>query len=386
MTALRRVLATAQPLRGRLALGVALGALAVGAGVALMSTSGYLVSRAALRPPILSLGVAIAGVQFFGISRGGFRYLERLASHDAALRLLDRVRVSFFERLEPLVPDGLPAGSRTADLLGRFVDDVDALQHLFVRALGPPIVAVLVGLGAVVAALLVDPRAAAVLAVALLAAGVLVPLAAARVVRTTGRREAPARAALLTGVLDLLESAPEIAIDGRSAEALAGVAVHESALTRVRRRTAVAEGLGEGFVTLLAGLALAAVLAVTTAHGVMLGMLALLALASFEAVRPLPVAAEHLGATEASAERLYELVDRAPPVLDPSGPAPAPLGLELRAESLVGGRGLHRRRPRAASGANGGAHRAERLGEDDARALPRPLPRPRRRPRAPRRP
>jgi len=332
--ALRRVLATARPLRRRLALGVALGALAVGAGVALMSTSGYLISRAAQRPAILSLGVAIAGVQLFGISRGVFRYLERLASHDAALRLLDRMRVAFFERLEPLVPDALPAGSRTSDLLGRFVDDVDALQHVFVRALGPPLVAVLVGLGAVVAAMLVDPRAAAVLAVALVAGGAVVPFLATRVVRSTGRREAPARASLLTGVLDALEAAPQLAVDGTRARALADVAGREAALGHVRRRTALAEGLGEALVTLLAGVALAGVLVVTTAHGVLLGMLALLALASFEAVRPLPVAAEHLGATAASAERLFELVDREPAVLDPATPAPAPAGLELIAESL----------------------------------------------------
>jgi ATP-binding cassette, subfamily C, bacterial CydC len=335
VSALVRVLATARPLRRRLTLGVALGALAVGAGVALMSTSGYLISRAALRPPILSLAVAIAGVQFFGLSRGVFRYFERLASHDAALRLLDRMRVVFFERLEPLVPDGLPAGARTGDLLGRFVDDVDELQHLFVRALGPPVVAVVVGLGAVAAALLVDPRAAAVLALALLAGGVVVPLAAARVVRSTGRREASARAALLTDVLETLESAPELAVDGRRDRALTAVAEREGSLARIRRRTAFAEGLGEGMVTLLAGVALAAVVVVTTVHGVLLGMLALLALASFEAVRPLPVAAEHLGATGASAERLLELVDREPPVRDPDAPAPAPAGLVLRAESLA---------------------------------------------------
>jgi len=333
--ALVRVLATARPLRRRLAFGVVLGALAVGAGVALMSTSGYLISRAALRPPILSLAVAIVGVQFFGLSRGILRYFERLASHDAALRLLDRMRAVFFERLEPLVPDGLPLGARTGDLLGRFVDDVDELQHLFVRALGPPIVAVVVGLGVVVAALLVDPRAAAVLALALLAGGVLVPLAAARVVRSTGRREAPARAALLTDVLETLEFAPELAVDGRRDEALAVVAARESSLTRIRRRTALAEGLGQGTVTLLAGLALVAVVVVTTVHGVLLGMLALLALAAFEAIRPLPVAAEHLGATEASAERLFELVDRVPPVRDPGTPAPAPAGLVLRVESLA---------------------------------------------------
>src|SRR5581483_2406682 len=103
------------------------------------------------------------------------RYVERLASHDAALRLLARLRVGFFERLEPLVPDGLPDGSRSGDLLSRFVSDVDALQHVFVRALGPPLVALVVGVGAVATAAFFDPAAAVALALALAAGAALVP-------------------------------------------------------------------------------------------------------------------------------------------------------------------------------------------------------------------
>ena len=340
--ALRRVLATARPLRGRLALGMLLGALAVGAGVALMATSGYLISKAALRPPILSLTVAIVAVRFFGISRGVFRYLERLASHDAALRLLGSMRTSFFARLEPLVPDGLPPGSRTGDLLSRFVSDVDAQQHLFVRALGPPLVAIAVGAGAVIAAALVDPAAAAVLAIALLAAGVLVPALSARLVRSSGHREAPARAALLTAVLELAESGSEIVVAGREDAALAGVAVHDAALARPRRRSAVTEPLGEALLTLAVGAALVGVVAVATSgvhagtvDGVMLGMLALLALASFEAIRPLPAAAQQLRATEAAAERLFDVTDAEPAVRDPASPAPRPEGRELRVENVT---------------------------------------------------
>ena len=339
---LLRVLGSARPLRGRLALGVVMGALAVGAGVALMATSGYLISRAALEPPILSLTVAIVAVRFFGISRGIFRYFERLASHDAALRLLARLRVSFFERIEPLVPDGLPEETRAGDLLSRFVADVDALQHVFVRALGPPLVAVAVGAGAVATAACFDPAAAAALAIALAVGGVLVPLGSAAIVRVSGRREAPARAALVGEVLDLAEGAPELVVGGRQQQALAAVAARDAELRAVRARSALAEALGEGLVTLVAGLALAAVvfLAAGAVHagrldGVLLGMLALLALASFEAVRPLPVAAQHLGATDAAAERLYELVDREPPVRDPHMPAPRPSGEWLRLESVT---------------------------------------------------
>jgi ATP-binding cassette, subfamily C, bacterial CydC len=337
-----RVLATARPLGGRLALSLLLAACAVGAGVALMGTSGYLISRAALRPPILSLAVTIVAVRFFGISRGVLRYGERLVSHDAALRLLGRVRVMFFERLEPQVPDGLPAGSRSAELLGRFVSDVDDLQHLFVRALGPPIVALLVGAGTALAALLIDPASGVVLALALTVAGVGIPLLAARVVRATGRREAQARAELLGDVVDVLGAAPELTVAGRVPDALVRVAERERELGRIRRRSALAGGLGEGLVTLLAGLTLVAVVLVAapavhdgTLRGIWLGTLALLALASFEAIRPLPVAAEQLGATEAAAGRLYDVIDRPPPVTDPPGPAPVPRGLELRADGVT---------------------------------------------------
>ena len=77
--------------RRRIALSVTLGALAVGFGVALMTTAGYLISRAAEQPPILSLTTTIVVVRFFALARPLARYLERLASHDLALRALGRI-------------------------------------------------------------------------------------------------------------------------------------------------------------------------------------------------------------------------------------------------------------------------------------------------------
>jgi ABC-type transport system involved in cytochrome bd biosynthesis fused ATPase/permease subunit len=67
-------------------------------------------------------------------------------------------------------------------------------------------------------------------------------------------------------------------------------------------------------------------------EGVMLGMLALLALGAFEAVRPLPAAATQRPSTAAAAARVLALTDRTPPVTDPAQPL-APVGrggVELR--------------------------------------------------------
>ncbi len=70
----------------------------------LMTTAGYLISRAAEMPEILSLTVVIVAVRFFGIGRPLVRYLDRLVSHDMALRALGRLRSRFYERIEPLAP------------------------------------------------------------------------------------------------------------------------------------------------------------------------------------------------------------------------------------------------------------------------------------------
>ena len=68
----------------------ALTALALGVGgslsaLFLAALSAWLITRAWQMPPVLYLSVAITAVRALGISRGVFRYLERLATHDLAL-------------------------------------------------------------------------------------------------------------------------------------------------------------------------------------------------------------------------------------------------------------------------------------------------------------
>src|SRR3974390_1981265 len=108
-----RTLSIARPARRRLTQASLLGAGAIGASIALMGTSAWLISRAAQHPAEASLTLAIVGVQFFGLARGFLRYAERLVGHDAALRVLADLRVRVYERLEagpPPRPPRLPPG------------------------------------------------------------------------------------------------------------------------------------------------------------------------------------------------------------------------------------------------------------------------------------
>ena len=328
MSPLVRVLRLAAPLRRRFALALLLATLALAAGAGLMASSGYLISRAALRPEILSLTVVIVGVRFFALARAALRYLERLVSHDAAFRFLARVRVDLFRRLEPLVPGGLP-GSRPGELLSGFVADVDALQHLLVRVVAPPLAALAVGAAATLTAALLVPEAGLAVAVALVLGAVVVPLAVARLARAAGRRRPLARAELAGGTVELLAGLPELVAYGAAEERLARLEEADRRLHRAQVREALAAGMGDGMVTALGGLAVAAVLAAAVPavgggrlDGVLLGMLALLVLATFDGVRALPLAAQHLAGTEAAAERLFAITDREPPVRDPAEPRP----------------------------------------------------------------
>ena len=163
---LRRLLDLAHVSAWRLGLVVLLGALAVGFGVGLMTAAGYLISRAAEHPPILTLTVTIVAVRFFGLARPLARYAERLAGHDLALRSLARIRTTFYSRIEPLAPAGLES-YRGGELLGRMVGDVDSLQGLYLRSIGPPLVAVAVGAACVGVAASAVPAAGVALAVGL---------------------------------------------------------------------------------------------------------------------------------------------------------------------------------------------------------------------------
>jgi len=327
---LGRLLGLADAPRPRAALAAGLGALTVILGAGLMATAGYLISRASERPAVLSLTVAIVGVRFFGLSRPLTRYLERLASHDLALRVLGRVRVQVYREIEPLAPAQLE-GYRHGDLLARMVADVDALQNLHLRAVGPPLVALLAGAVVVGVAAAFLPAAGVVLAVGLVAGGVIVPALAGWLGRRGGRRQAAARGELSAELVEVLRAAPELVAYGGAAQAQARLRAADGALVRLARRDALVGGLADGAGLAVVGATVAGVLAVAvraSADGhldrVLIAMLALLALASFEAVQPLAAAARELSVTLAAGGRVLDLADRQAAVVDPVAPLPAP--------------------------------------------------------------
>ena len=329
---LLQLLRLARPLRGQLVLAVLAGALSTGCAVALLGTSGFLLARASLHPNILAISVAVVAVRGLSVGRGVFRYVERLASHEAAFRVLADVRVRVYRQLARLAPAGL-RDFRSGDLLARLVSDVDATQDLFIRGLAPPLTAALVGAGAAAAVALILAPAGLVLAAGLLVAGLAVSWLAAARAGQAARRTAPARGELTARVTDLLAGAADLHAAGAQDAALAAADEADHELTRLARRSAAGAALGSGLSQAVAGLTLWGVLLLGVAAvgggtltRVPLAVLTLTALAVFEAVTALPAAAIQLGQARASAARVGAVLDAPDPVAEPVTPRPLPAG------------------------------------------------------------
>jgi thiol reductant ABC exporter CydC subunit len=332
MTAtIRRLMLLTDVRRTRLALAALFGVLTILCGVGLMATAGYLISRAAEHPAVLSLTAAIVGVRFFGLMRPLARYLERLASHDVALRSLGRARAQVYEAVEPLAPAQIE-DTRRGDLLSRFVADVDSLQNLYLRGLEPPLIALIAGGASVALAAVFLPAAGLVLACGLMLGGIAVPATAASLSRRSSARYAQARGALAAELVETLAGSAELAAFGLERARVSSMRRADSRLVRISRRAALADGLGDGLRLLITGATVVGVLAVSVqAHSdgrldrVLIALLALLSLAAFEAVQPLTESFRELQATVAAGRRVLDLTDRDPRIVDPAQPLPAPV-------------------------------------------------------------
>lgn len=299
-----------------------LGFLTVASNIGLMAVSAYLISRAALHPPVLHLMVPIVGVRFFGISRAVFRYLERYFSHNVTFRVLSQLRVRFYRAIEPLAPAGL-IQHRSGDLLTRIVADVETLQNFFLRILAPPVVA---GLTLVVVFAILtrfEHKLAYTFASCFLAAGIALPLGVRALSRGAGRRAVEIRGALNANLVDSIKGITDILASGQHERQQDRVEVLDRELQGIQGRMAGIAGLSNAMTGLAANLAMWSVLVLAiplvargTLDGIYLAMLGLMVLSSFEAVVPLPQALRHLEEGLQAARRLFTIIDAEPAVAD----------------------------------------------------------------------
>ena len=340
------VLRAAMPPAKRFWPGAASAFLSEASAVALLAVSAWLIVRASEQPLVMYITAAVVGVRLFAITRAVFRYTDRLTSHDAALGQLATTRTSLVRRLIPLAPDGLTR-ARRGSVLGALVDDVDDLQNLPLRVVQPLLAAAAVAIGAVVLVAFVWWPAALTLLICLAIAAVASILWGWASGARAERAVAPLRSRLADAILDHLGSLDVLLAYGAEAESRAGIRTADAALRRAVVRRSGAQAATAAVVSLLAGAASLAAIAVSapalmggTLSAPALGIAVLVPMAVFEVFAAVPMAASAWRQVRASAERIAEALPARLPAglvaetLPATGEAPAlRAGLRLRGVS-----------------------------------------------------
>ena len=344
MTDLRRAMALLELDRRRVLISIATGTATLGSALLLAGLSAWLIIRAWQMPPVLDLTVAVVAVRALGISRGLFRYLERLATHDTALRGTTAARTQVYRRLaagDPAATAGLTRG----DLLTRTGADVDALGDVVVRALIPMSVAALLSVAAVITVGVIAPAAGLVLAIALVIAGVVAPWLGARAATDAESDGDDARARFTENAVTAVDHAAELRVAGQLGAPISRAGEANLTALRATDRAAVPAAWADAAAPLAMGASLLGALLIGltvfgsgpgTMSPTMLGVLVLLPLSAFEATAPLPAAALALLRAQLSARRVNDLLDRADEPVAHGGAEIDGPGV-LRAVGLQGG-------------------------------------------------
>jgi ATP-binding cassette subfamily C protein CydC len=341
MKDLLRLLRLFTPWLSWLSLGILLSFVTLLANVALMALSGWFISAMALA------GAAGTGMNYFtpaaliraaAIVRTAGRYAERLVTHEATFRLLAELRVWFYRHLEPLAPAVLE-NYRSGDLLSRIRADIDTLDNVYLRLLVPVAVALLAASVFITVLWHYHPLLALAEGILLLLAGLVVPWLVNLRARAAGQRKVEVSAQLRAALVTDVQGMGELLVYGAAPGHAAHIDAMAKQLAQHQRTLSGLQGLSQGALGLCANLAMWSMLVLAipmvSTHSVSppaLAMLALFALASFEAVMPLPLAMQTLGESLAAARRIFALVDSAPAVDELADPLPVPQtpGFEFR--------------------------------------------------------
>lgn len=328
--------------RAAMAAGVALAAVAAGAGLALLGLSGWFITATALAGLVPATALMFdvfmpgAAIRFLAIARTFARYGERVVTHDATLGLLAALRARLFRGFAR--PDLARAlASRPARLLFRLTADVDALDTVYLRLMVPAGAAVATALGLGVGLAFLSPALGLAAAGLLLVSGLGLPLWLARAAEREARRRAAALEALRVRVAELTAGQVAFAMAGRLAAQVDAAHAAEARLTASdialnRLETLAAAGFGVAAAVLLAAAAWAAaqLAAAGDISAPQAALILLLALAALEPFAALRRGAVEFGRSARAAARLSPALDPPPP---PARPAPPP-GLVLRIAGL----------------------------------------------------
>lgn len=328
-----RLLGLFKPYIGWMLLGIFVSYITLMANIALMAISGWFITAMAIAGAAgVSMNYFSPGAMIRGLAiiRTVGRYAERLITHEATFRLLAALRLWFFKRLEPLVPNVLE-NYRSGDLLSRIRADIDSLDNFYLRVLIPISVAFLVFISVVSILALYDGNLALAVTGMLLLAGVVLPWWLLKLGKKPGAAQIQQSAELRAATVDGVQGMAELIVYGAIDKHSAHIAQINQTLGNNQKRMGQVSGISQAGMLLISNFTVIAVLliAIPLLHAgkiapAELAMLAMLSLAIFESVLPMAEGMRLFGQVKAAAERLFEIADQPVEIDEPEKPLAKP--------------------------------------------------------------
>ena len=300
-----------------LGLGTLLTVLGIASSAGLLALSGWLIALAGLSGGALALAAAppavLHGIRGLALTRGLCRYGERLVNHSAVFRILADLRLWLFTALLRVTPPAL-ARLRDGELLNRITTDIDTLDHLYLRVIGPSLAATAGFLLAIVLLAWLAPGLLPPLLLILLPAAIGIPWLSHRRARRLASDLAADASRLREQLIADLASLAELQVYGvrrhRRREMLARARAQLDSAREVLEQGATSDALLSLalWLTLAASLWLApGLLEAGSLDGAGLAGAVLGLLALGELLAPLPQGWQMLGRVQWSAQRLTAL-------------------------------------------------------------------------------
>lgn len=276
------------------ALALLMGVLTIISNVGMLSASSVLISRAALHPDVLDLMVLIVAVRFFGISRGVFRYLERIFSHDTTFRILSSMRRWFYKNFNENYSEN-NKNYKTGDIYTKLVNDVDTLKEFFLRGIYPLIIAVLTGIVTFAYISYFNKTVSLIYLLIYIVSGFIIPLILFKFNRGYIERESEIKKELNLLIIDIVKGIVEASTFSLKEQFTLKFNRLTFEYSSIQKRKNLIAVIGDSLYSLSVSIVMAAALLILapavsfeTLNGVYYAMIPLAAMASFEALIPMP--------------------------------------------------------------------------------------------------
>ncbi|MBI0153434.1 cysteine/glutathione ABC transporter ATP-binding protein/permease CydC [Gilliamella sp. W8128] len=319
LTLLRPYIALYKHYFWQIVIGLGLSILTLFASIFLLSLSGWFLASTAVVSVAglytFNYMLPAAGVRAAAITRTASRYVERLVDHNTTFKILAYLRTLAFRKILPLSANQL-AQYQKADLLNRFIVDIDALDHLYLKLFSPIVTALVIILLLFVGLSYINLPIALiitiVLTITLLAIPVIFYHAGKQLGETLAKQQSEYRASLI----NYLQGQAELTLFNAQHRYRTKLDKLESDWLFHQQRQSTLMALSSALVVLIAGFLTLLVLWLITQYTLspLVALFVFVCLASSEILAPIPGAFIFLGQVLTSATRTTVLFNQTPDI------------------------------------------------------------------------